>query len=66
MCTEEGGADFEGGRFPQAADDAQHLELVRRVESVTAFDFYAACSASAHLVESLLSLKEEFFLRLLV
>ena len=62
MCTEEGGFDLEGRCLLQTADDAQHLQLVGRIESVAAFHFYATRTLTDDLVSAAQGLAIEFVL----
>ena len=60
MGAEERGADGHGRCFGHAADDAQHLQLVLRGESVAALDFRRTGSGFHHLVQARHRLVVEF------
>ena len=52
MGPEEGDADERRDGLLDAADDAQHLEFVRRVESIAALDFDGAGALAHHLADA--------------
>ena len=60
VCTEEGGFDLEWRCLLQTADDAQHLQLVGRIEPVAAFHFYATRTLADDLVSATQGLAIEF------
>ena len=62
MCTEEGGFDLERRCLLQAADDAQHLQLVGCIESVAAFHFYATRTLADDFISATQGLAIEFVL----
>ena len=61
--TEEGAADGDGARLAYAAYHAQHFQLVLRVQTVSALDFYRARTFTYNLVDTLHGLTVELVFR---
>ena len=63
MGAQEGAFDGRGNRFPDATDDAEHLELVFRVKAVTALDFQGYRTFFHHFLHAYHGLLVQLVLR---
>ena len=63
MCPQEGGADERRTFVFDATNNAQHLQLIGRIESVSALDFDGARSFADHLPYALYGLLIEILFR---